>query len=94
MNSSIENTNPPTIKDSLQNNIKLSERKPALFQTDDGREIVNQIFNYHQQLEKIEGYIHYTSKVADFAKKIKGTFRKILKSLFLKKSTSWIDEVN
>ena len=82
-----------TITGAFSQIIKTSRRKPNLFETDDGKEFVNNIFNEFLNSNIIKRYSRYTDKGAVFAERFNKTIRDILKKPELEKGNAeWLSE--
>ena len=78
----LKNKNAQTIKESFENILISSKRKPNLIETDDGSEFVN----------KSKRYCRYTSLGAVFAERFNRTTRDLLKRPFFERGdANWID---
>ena len=74
---------------------KLSNRKPNLLETDDGKEYVNKIFNEFLSNNKIKRYSRYTDKGAVFAERFNKTIRNLLKKpVFEKGNADWLSDLS
>ena len=87
-----KNKNAQTIKDSFENILISSKRKPRLIETDRGKEFYNNIFQDFLNKNKIELYSRNTSVGAVFAERFNRTIRDLLKRPVFEKSDGiWID---
>ena len=83
-----------SISDAFSEIIKSSNRKPNLFETDDGKEYVNKIFTEFLNNNKIKRYSRYTDKGAVFAERFNKTVRNLLKKpVFEKGNANWLSEL-
>ena len=88
----LRNKNARTIKDSFENVLVTSERKPNLMETDRGKEFYNTIFQNFLNNNKIKHYSRNTSLGAVFAESFNRTIRDLLeRPVFEKGETTWID---
>ena len=88
----LRNKNAQTIKDSFENIIKSSERKPNLIGTDRGKEFYNNIFRDFLNKNNIKLYSRYTSLGVVFAERFNKTIANFLKRpVFEKGESNWID---
>ena len=84
--------NAQTIKDSFENNIKSSERKPNLIESDRGKEFYNDFFQELPNKNNIILYSKNCSYGAVFAERFDLTIRNLLKRrVFEKGDRNWID---
>ena len=87
----IKNKNASTIKDSFENIIINSKRKPNLIESDRGREFYNSIFQNYLN-NKIEQYYRNSSLGAIFAERFIKSIRNLLKKpVFGKGDGNWVD---
>ena len=87
-----KNKNAQTIKDSLENIIINSKRKPNLIESDRGKEFYNNIFQDFLNKNNIKLYSRTSSYGAVFAERFNLTIRNLLKrSVFEKGDANWID---
>ena len=90
----LKNKYAQSITDAFSKIINLSNRKPNLLETDDGKEYVNKIFNEFLFNNNIKRYSRYTDKGAVFAERFNRTTRNLLKKpVFEKSKASWINEL-
>ena len=90
MDSSIEK-NVSTTKDSNENILTTSKRKPNLIEADEGEEFVPKSSNDFPENNKNRGYSRYSSKGAVFAKRFIRTIRNLFEQLVFEKSNAnWI----
>ena len=88
----LKNKNAQTIKDSFQNILINSKRKPNLIETDRGKEFYNNIFQDFLNKNNIKLYSRNTSLGAVFAERFNRTIRDLLKRpVFEKGDGNWID---
>ena len=81
----IKNKNAITIKDSFENILISSKRKPNLIESDRGKEFYNNIFQDFLNKNNIKLYSRNSSYGAVFAERLNRTINDLLKNLFLKK---------
>ena len=88
----LKNKNAQTIKDSFENILISSKRKPNLIETDRGKEFYNNIFQDFLNKNNIKLYSRNTSLGAVFAERFNRTIRDLLKRpIFEKGDGNWID---
>ena len=88
----LKNKNSQTIKDSFENILITSKRKPKLIETDGGKEFYNTIFQDFLNKNDIKLYSRNTSLGAVFAERFSRTIRDLLKKiLFENGDANWID---
>ena len=88
----LKNKNAQTIKDSFENILKTSKRRPNLIESDHGKDFYNNIFQDFINKNNIELYSRNTSYGAVFAERFNRTVRDLLKKLVFEKSDgNWID---
>ena len=88
----LKNKNAQTIKDSFENIIITSKRKPNLLESDRGKEFYNNIFQEFLNKNNIKLYSRNTSLGAVFAERFNRTIRDLLKRpVFEKGDGNWID---
>ena len=88
----LKNKNAQTIKDSFENFLINSKRKPNLIETDRGKEFYNNIFQDFLNKKDIKLYSRNTSLGAVFAERFNRTIRDLLKKpVFEKGDGNWID---
>ena len=88
----LKNKNAQTIKDSFENIIISSKRKPKLIETDRGKEFYNNIFQDFLNKNNIKLYSRNSSYVAVFAERFNRSIRDLLKRpVFEKGDGNWID---
>ena len=88
----LKNKNAQTIKDSFENIIITSKRKPKLIETDRGKEFYNNIFQDFLNKNNIKLYSRNTSLGAVFAERLNRTIRDLLKKIVFEKGDGkWID---
>ena len=75
----LKNKNSQTIKDSFENNLISSKRKPNLIQTDRGKEFYNNIFQDFLNKNNIKLYSRNSSFGSVFAERFNRTIRDLLK---------------
>ena len=84
---SLNNKNVQTIKDSFENNLIKSKRKPNLIESDRGKEFYNNIFQDFLNKNNIKLSSRNTSLGAAFAERFNRTIRDLLKRKLLKRVT-------
>ena len=90
--SPLTNKNAQTIKDSFENILINSKRKPNLIETDRGKEFYNNIFQDFLNKNDIKLYSRNTSLGAVFAERFNRTIRDLLKKIvFEHGNANWID---
>ena len=88
----LKNKNALTIKDSFENILKNSKRKPNLIETDRGKEFYNNIFQDFLNKNNIKLYSRNSSCGAVFAERFNRTIRDLLKKIvFEQGDANWID---
>ena len=88
----LKNKNAQTIKDSFENILTNSKRKPNLIETDRGKEFYNNIFQDFLNKNDIKLYSRNTSVGAVFAERFNRTIRDLLKKIvFEQGDAKWID---
>ena len=88
----LKNKNAQTIKDSLENILTNSKRKPNLIETDRGKEFYNNIFQDFLNKNNIKLYSRNSSYGAVFAERFNRTIRDLLKKIvFEQGDAKWID---
>ena len=88
----LKNKNAQTIKDSFENNLINSKRKPNLIETDRGKEFYNNIFQDFLNKNNIKLYSRNTHLGAVFAERFNKSIRDLLKHPVSEKSDgNWID---
>ena len=88
----INNKNAMTTKDSFENILIGSKRKPNLIESDRGKEFYNNIFQDFLNKNNIKLYSRNSSYGAVLAERFNRTIRDILKKLvFEKRDGNWID---
>ena len=88
----LKNKNVQTIKDSLENILTNSKRKPDLIETDRGKEFYNNIFQDFLNKNNIRLYSRNSSYGAVFAERFNRTIRDLLKKIVFEQSdANWID---
>ena len=88
----LKNKNALTIKDSFENIIINSKRKPNLIETDRGKEFYNNIFQDFLIKNNIKLYSRNSSYGAVFAERFNRTIRDLLKKIvFERGDANWID---
>ena len=88
----LKNKNAITIKDSFENILISSKRKPNLIETDRGKEFYNNIFQDFLNKNNIKLYSRNTSLGAVFAERFNRTIRDLLKKIvFEQGDAKWID---
>ena len=88
---SLKNKNSQTIKDSFENILSNSKRKPNLIESDRGKEFDNNIFQDFLKKNKIKIYSRNTSLGAVFAERFNRTVKHLLKKIvFDHGDANWI----
>ena len=88
----LKNKNAQTIKNSFENILISSKRKPNLIETDHGREFYNNIFQDFLNKNDIKLYSRNSSYGAVFAERFNRTIRDLLKKIvFEQGDAKWID---
>ena len=88
----LKNKNAQTIKDSFENIIISSKRKPNLIESDRGKEFYNNIFQSFLKNNNIKLYSRNTHLGAVFAERFNKSIRDLLKKpVFEKGDGKWID---
>ena len=88
----LKNKNAQTIKDSFENILISSKRKPNLIETDRGKEFYNNIFQDFLNKNNIKLYSRNTSLGAVFAGRFNRTIRDLLKKIVFEQGDgNWID---
>ena len=88
----LKNKNAQTTKDSFENIIISSKRKPNLIESDRGKEFYNNIFQDFLNRNNIKLYSRNTSPGAVFSQRFNRTIRNLLKKLVFEKGDgNWID---
>ena len=88
----LKNKNAQTIKDSFENILTNSKRKPNLIETDRGKEFYNNIFQDFLNKNNIKLYSRNISYGAVFAERFNRTIRDLLKKIvFEQGDAKWID---
>ena len=88
----LKNKNAPTIKDSFENILINSKRKPNLVESDRGKEFYNNIFQDFLNKNNIKLYSRNSSYGAVFAERFNRTIRDLLKKIvFEQGDAKWID---
>ena len=86
--------NAPTIKNSSENTIKNSKRKPNIIKTDRGKEIYNNFFQNYFYKNNTEIYSRSTSLGAVFAERFEKTTRDLHKRpVFENVDGIWVDAI-
>ena len=90
--SPLKNKNAITIKDSFENILISSKRKPNLIESDRGKEFYNIIFQDFLNKNNIKLYSRNSSYGAVFAERFNRTIRDLLKKIVLEQcDAKWID---
>ena len=90
--SPLKNKNALTIKDSFENILISSKRKPILIETDRGKDFYNNIFQDFLNKNNIKLYSRNNSYGAVFAERFNRTIRDLLKKIvFEQGDAKWID---
>ena len=88
----LKNKNAQTIKDSFENILISSKRKPNLIETDRGKEFYNNIFQDFLNKNNIKLYSRNSSYGAVFAERFNRTIRDLLQKIVFEQSDgNWID---
>ena len=88
----LKNKNAQTIKDSFENILISSKRKPNLIESDRGKEFYNNIFQDFLNKNNIKLYSRNSSYGAVFAERFNRTIRDLLKKIvFEQGDAKWID---
>ena len=88
----LKNKNAQTIKDSFENILISSKRKPNLIESDRGKEFYNNIFQDYLNKNNIKIYSRNSSFGAVSAERFNRTIRDLLKRpVFEKRNGNWID---
>ena len=88
----LKNKNAQTIKDSFENILISSKRKPNLIEIDRGKEFYNNIFQDFLNRNNIKLYSRNSSYGAVFAERLNRTIRDLLKKIvFEHGDANWID---
>ena len=88
----LKNKNAQTIKDSFENILINSKRKPNLIETDRGKEFYNNIFQDFLNKNNIKLYSRNSSYGAVFAERFNRTIRDLLKKIVFEQGDgNWID---
>ena len=88
----LKNKNAITIKDSFENILISSKRKPNLIESDRGKEFYNNIFQDFLNKNDIKLYSRNSSLGAVFAERFNRTIRDLLKKVvFERGDANWID---
>ena len=88
----LKNKNAQTIKDSFENILISSKRKPNLIESDRGKEFYNNIYQDFLKKNNIKLYSRNSSYGAVFAERFNKTIRDLLKKpVFEKGDGNWID---
>ena len=88
----LKNKNAQTIKDSFENILINSKRKPNLIESDRGKEFYNNIFQDFLNKNNIKLYSRNTELGAVFAERFNRTIRDLLKKIvFEQGDAKWID---
>ena len=88
----LKNKNAQTIKDSFENILISSKRKPNLIETDHGKEFYNNFFQDFLNKNNIKLYSRNSSFGSVFAERFNRTIRDLLKKIvFERGDAKWID---
>ena len=88
----LKNKNAQTIKDSFENILISSKRKPNLIESDGGKEFYNNIFQDFLNKNNIKLYSRNSSYGAVFVERLNHTIRDLLKKIvFERGDAKWID---
>ena len=91
----IKNKNSQTIKDSFENILLSSKRKPKNLESDRGKEFYNSIFQSLLKLNNINHYSRYTDKGPSIVERFNRTIRDMLKKpVFLNGDANWINDID
>ena len=83
-----------SITDTFPQIVKSSKRKPNRFETDNGKEYVNTIFNEFLNNHNIKRFSRTTALGAVFAERFKRPIRNLLKKpVFEKGNANWISKL-
>ena len=92
MDITLKNKNAQTIKDSFENILINSKRKPKLIESDRGKEFYNDIVQDFLKKNNMKLYSKNSSYGAVFAERLNRTIRDLLKMPVLEKGdANWID---
>ena len=92
MDNTSQKKNAQTIKDSFENILISSKRKPNLIESDRGKEFYNNIFQDFLNENNIKLYSRNSSYGAVFAERFNRTIRDLLKKLVFEKGDGiWVD---
>ena len=90
----LKNKNAQSIKDSFENILMNSKRKPILIESDRGKEIYNNLFQDFLNKNDIRHYSRNSSYGAVFAERFDRTIRDLLKKIvFEQGDAKWIDVI-
>ena len=88
----LKNKKAITLKDSFENSLIISKRKPNLIESDRGKEFYNKIFQNFSDENNIKLYSRNSSYGAVFAERFNRTIRDLLKRVVFEKcDTNWTD---
>ena len=88
----IKNKNSQTIKDSFENILLSSKRKPNNLESDRGKEFYNNIFQSLLKINNINHYSRYTDKGPSIVERFNRTITDMLKKpIFLNGDANWIN---
>ena len=88
----LKNKNAQTVKDSFENILINSKRKPNLIESDRGKEFYNKIFQDFLNKNNIKLYSRNSSYGAVFAERFNRTIRDLLKKIvFEQGDAKWVD---
>ena len=88
----LKNKNAQTIKDSIENILISSKRKPNIIESDRGKEFYNNIFQDFLNKNNIKHYSRNSSYGAVFVERFNRTIRDLLKKIvFENGDANWID---
>ena len=90
----LKNKNAQTIKDSVENILTISKRKPNLIESDRGKEFYNIIFQDFLNKNDIKLYSRNSSYGAVFAERFNRAIRDLLKKIVFERGDgNWIDNL-
>ena len=89
----LKNKNAQTIKDSLENILLSSKRKPNLIESDRGKEFYNNIFQDFLNKNDIKLYSRNSSLGAVFAERFNRTIRDLLKKIVFEQGDAKWDDI-
>ena len=90
----LKNKYAQSITDAFSRIVKSSNREPNVFETDDGKENLNRIFDEFLNNHNIKRYSRNAALGAVFAERFKRTIGNLLKKqVFLKGNADWLSEL-